>query len=67
LRYAENVTATIGGQTAQVAFAGMAPGFAGLMQINIVVPEGVTPGDSVPLQIAVNGVASQAGTVISVR
>ena len=35
---------TIGNQPAQVAFAGLAPDFAGVYQINVVVPEGLTPG-----------------------
>jgi uncharacterized protein (TIGR03437 family) len=35
---------TIGNQPAQVAFAGLAPGFAGVYQINVIVPEGLTPG-----------------------
>ena len=35
---------TIGNQPAQVAFAGLAPGLAGVYQINVVVPKGLTPG-----------------------
>jgi uncharacterized protein (TIGR03437 family) len=34
-------TVLMDGQTAKVAFAGLAPGFAGLYQLNIVVPSGV--------------------------
>jgi uncharacterized protein (TIGR03437 family) len=34
----------IGGQPATVTFAGLAPGFAGLYQVNVVVPAGLKPG-----------------------
>ena len=39
-----NVQVFIDGQPATVAFKGLAPGFAGLYQINCVVPEGVSAG-----------------------
>lgn len=35
---------TIGGQPAKVTFAGLAPGFAGLYQVNVAVPAGLKPG-----------------------
>ena len=38
------VQATIGGKPAQVLFAGLAPGFVGLFQVNALVPSGLTPG-----------------------
>jgi uncharacterized protein (TIGR03437 family) len=43
---------TLGGVPATVLFAGLAPGFAGLYQLDVVVPKGVAPGDDVPLAIA---------------
>ena len=46
------VTATIGGQSAQVLFAGLAPGFAGLYQVNALVPAGVPAGSDVLLLTA---------------
>ncbi len=58
------VSASIGGQTAHVLFAGLAPGFAGLYQVNILVPQ-VSAGAQ-PLQVSVAGVASNAPSV-SVR
>ena len=54
------VTVTLGGQQAGVAYAGLAPGFAGLYQVNATVPSGVKPADDVPLQISVLGQQSSA-------
>ena len=59
-----NVSASVGGVSAQVTFAGLAPGFAGLYQVNIRVPS-VAAG-SEALEVAVNGAASNSGE-ISVR
>jgi len=38
--------ADISGTPATIAFAGLAPGFAGLYQVNIQIPTGLTPGDN---------------------
>jgi uncharacterized protein (TIGR03437 family) len=65
-RTANPVTVTIGGKTASVAFAGLAPGFVGLYQVNAVVPAGLTAGDSVPVVLSTSGQTSPAVT-ISVR
>ncbi len=56
------VTATIGGQPATVSFAGLAPGFVGLWQLNIVVPSGLSSG-SQPLVVTVGGQSSNSANV----
>jgi uncharacterized protein (TIGR03437 family) len=43
------VTATIGGVSAPVSFAGLTATLVGLYQVNVQVPAGVTPGNAVPL------------------
>ena len=58
------VTANIGGQPATIEYSGVSPGFAGLCQVNLVVPQ-LAPGDY-PVEIWVAGVASNTATV-SVR
>jgi len=40
------ITADVSGASAPVSFAGLAPGFAGLYQINVQIPSGVTAGDN---------------------
>jgi uncharacterized protein (TIGR03437 family) len=60
------VTVTIGGAPAEVRYAGAAPGqIAGLMQVNVVVPGGVTGAAAVVL--TVGGAASQSGVTVAVR
>ena len=60
------VSVTIGGQSATVAFAGMAPGFVGLYQVDAQVPAGVTPG--IAVAVAITQAATRSNTVtIAVR
>jgi uncharacterized protein (TIGR03437 family) len=58
------VQVKIGGVTADLQFAGLAPGFiGGLLQMNILIPD-VPPGE-LPFEVTVGGVAA-APTVISI-
>ncbi|MGD0775519.1 MAG: hypothetical protein ABSC05_22110 [Candidatus Solibacter sp.] len=60
------VAVTIGGVSAQVLYAGGAPGqIAGLMQVNVVVPSGLS--GAVPLLLTAGGVPSQPAVTVSVR
>jgi len=61
-------TATIGGLPAQVTYWGGAPGaIAGLIQVNAIVPSGVTPGSTVPLLVTIGNWTSQKGVTIAVN
>jgi len=57
------VTVTIGAQPARVTFAGLAPGFAGVYQVNAEVPAGISPGDAVAVVIIQGGSASNTATI----
>jgi len=50
-------TATVDGENAEVSFSGLAPGFVGLNQINLVVPRTARSGVR-PLVITANGIPS---------
>lgn len=52
------VTVTIGNQNAPILFAGLAPGFTGLYQINAQVPAGITPGGAVQMVLTAAGQSS---------
>ncbi|HSB13927.1 MAG TPA: hypothetical protein VLE22_05675 [Bryobacteraceae bacterium] len=54
---------TIGGARAQVWFSGLAPGYAGLYQVNAQVPQGAAKGHAVPVVISIGGVQSNTVTI----
>lgn len=54
---------SIGGVNCAVSWAGLAPGFAGLYQINVVVASGVTSGPAVPVVVSMGGVNSNTVTM----
>ncbi len=56
------VTATIDSEPAKVSFAGLAPDFVGLWQVDVIVPPGLKQGEF-PLVISVDGQSSNAANV----
>ena len=58
------VTVIIGGQTLTSESAGGVAGVDGLLQVNVRMPPGLTPGTSVPVVVSAGGVASQGGVTL---
>jgi len=54
----DSLTITIGGQTPAPTWSGAAAGFVGIACTNFQVPSGLPSGTSVPLNVTINGVAS---------
>jgi uncharacterized protein (TIGR03437 family) len=52
------VSVSIGGVNATVQFSGLVPGMTGMYQVNVQVPQGVNPGDAVPVTISAGGVTA---------
>jgi uncharacterized protein (TIGR03437 family) len=65
-RTVEPVTVTVGGINADVQYAGVAPGLAGLYQINLAIPANVPDGDQ-PVVARIGGVSTPAGAFLTVR
>ncbi len=62
------VSVEINGETAEVQYAGAAPGqAAGLLQVNAKIPADVPRGTSVPVTITVGAATSQAGVTVAIR
>ena len=57
------VSATLNGIPARILFAGLAPGFVGLLQINMEPPQGL-PSGRVPLLVTISGKTSNSATII---
>ncbi|MCB1020982.1 MAG: putative Ig domain-containing protein [Acidobacteria bacterium] len=62
-RTVEGVSVTIGGVDASVFYAGLAPGFAGLYQVNAIVPAGTPSGADVPLVLTIDEIVNPTVTV----
>lgn len=62
------VTVTIAGANAQVLYAGNAPSEAeGVVQINAIVPQNVTPGVPLSVLLTVGGVSASAAVTVAVQ
>lgn len=64
-RTSGNVRVTLAGQPCDIQFAGLAPGFVGVYQVNFQVPSS-TPSGSHPLDVSV-GTAQSPTVMVSVR
>jgi uncharacterized protein (TIGR03437 family) len=59
------VSVQIGGQTAEVLYAGVAPGLlAGVLQVNVRIPASASPGASVPVTLASGANTRRAATIV---
>jgi uncharacterized protein (TIGR03437 family) len=60
------VTLTIAGYSAPLFYAGPAPGFPGLMQINAQIPCGFLPPGNQAVTLSIDGVSSQTGVTLAI-
>ena len=61
------VGVVINGQSANIVYAGEAPGLiSGVLQLNVQIPLTISPGN-VPLQVVIGGKASQDGVTVTVQ
>ncbi|HXS95718.1 MAG TPA: hypothetical protein VN736_14035 [Candidatus Limnocylindrales bacterium] len=60
------VTVTIGSLDVAAAFAGSAPGYPGLYQVNVQIPTGIAPGVGIPLTLK-QGVSTSNAVPISIQ
>jgi uncharacterized protein (TIGR03437 family) len=62
-----NAAVTIADYNAPLLYAGPAPGFPGLMQINAQIPGGFLPPGIQSVVLSVGGVASQSGVTLAIH
>jgi uncharacterized protein (TIGR03437 family) len=61
------VAVTVAGFPAEVQYAGAAPGYPGLMQLNVRLPSAYAPPGVLPVTLTVGSAASQPGVTIAVK
>jgi uncharacterized protein (TIGR03437 family) len=50
-----------------VAFSGLSPDYPGVNQLNVVMPEGLSPGNALPLQIRMGGLTTTDQVTVAVQ
>jgi uncharacterized protein (TIGR03437 family) len=58
---------TMAGIQAKVLYSGLAPGFAGLYQVDVQVPNGITPGNDIPLILTLPSGTSDSAVTLAVQ
>jgi uncharacterized protein (TIGR03437 family) len=61
------VSMTVGGVPAQLTYAASAPGFVGMMQIDVTIPANAPTGAAVPLQLIVGTAKSPASVTLAIK
>ena len=61
------VSLTVGGAAATLTYAASAPGFIGMMQIDLTVPQSAPTGPAIPLVLTVGAAQSPTGVTIAVK
>ena len=56
-------TVSVGGGDANVVFSGLSPGFVGLYQVNLQIPQNAPSGPAVPVVLTIGGVMSNTATI----
>jgi uncharacterized protein (TIGR03437 family) len=62
-----SVTVTIGGQPADIEYAGAAPDLAAVFVISARIPKSIQPGYKVPVVVNIGGIKTQAGVWLAVQ
>ncbi|HUS07266.1 MAG TPA: hypothetical protein VMZ52_13250, partial [Bryobacteraceae bacterium] len=62
-----SVAVDIAGYPGEILYAGRAPGFVGLMQINVRLPAALAATGLQPITLSVNGAKSQPGVVLALQ
>jgi len=62
-----SVSATLNGIAARVLFAGLAPGFAGLLQLNLEIPPGLAPSSQANVVVTIGSQSTLGPVTVAVK